>query len=504
MEEVRDAFLKWKVVFFRGQNLDHAQHVAMAHHFGEPTIGHAVFGHVEGYPEVYSVAKNRTANENREQMMVTPWSGWHTDVTAAVNPPFASILRGVTIPPYGGDTFWTNLVAAYQGLSPTMRGFVDTLRAVHANVARANPKPGQQYNESIKRRPLASEHPLVSVHAETGERVLFASPSYIKSIVGLTPREGQKLLELIWEHVTRPEYTVRFKWNAGDIAFWDNRATSHLAPTDIFQSDWDRQLYRITLAQVDQEAINRVREAILAPDASPATVRRGVITPIRAVMLYVHRRGWCDRPMFEIPKSPAGRTNFLVPEEARKSVSAAAPHLKPLLVFLIGTGARMSEALELEWRDVDLNGARAIFWRTKNGARRVASLPPAVMTALRSLALRRDAVTFDAAKVFTTQRGLPYADRGRLEGGQIKSAWRGAIRRAGLNPDLNPHDLRHIWASWHYAVNRDLLALKVEGGGSSVALVERYAHLMPGGQEAEIRAFWHGGGTGNEALSLRG
>ena len=247
LKEVRDAFLKWKVIFFRGQSLDHAQHVAMARQFGEPTIGHAVFGHVEGYPEIYSVAKNRTANENREAMMVTPWSGWHTDVTAAVNPPFASILRGVTIPPYGGDTFWTNLVAAYQGLSPTMRGFIDTLRVVHANVARANPKPGQQYNERIKRRPLASEHPLVTVHAETGERVLFASPSYIKSIVGLTPREAQKLLELIWEHVTRPEYTVRFKWNPGDIAFWDNRSTSHLAPTDIFQSDFDRQLYRITL-----------------------------------------------------------------------------------------------------------------------------------------------------------------------------------------------------------------------------------------------------------------
>src|SRR5204862_6642315 len=89
--------------------------------------------------------------------------------------------------------------------------------------------------------------PLVTVHAVPGEGGLFASPSYIKSIVGLRPREGQKLLELSWEHVTRPEYAVRFKWNAGDIAFWDNRSTSHLAPTDIFQSDFDRQLYRITL-----------------------------------------------------------------------------------------------------------------------------------------------------------------------------------------------------------------------------------------------------------------
>src|ERR1700741_2514564 len=82
LKEVRDAFLKWKVVFFRDQHLDHAQHVAMAGQFGDPTIGHAVFGHVEGYPEIYSVAKNRTANENREQMMVTPGAGGTPDITA--------------------------------------------------------------------------------------------------------------------------------------------------------------------------------------------------------------------------------------------------------------------------------------------------------------------------------------------------------------------------------------------------------------------------------------
>ena len=247
LRQVREAFLKWKVVFFRGQHLDHAQHVALARQFGEPTIGHAVFGYVEGYPEVYSVAKNRTANENREATALTPWSGWHADITAAVNPPCASILRGVTIPPYGGDTLWTNLAAAYNGLSPTMRGFVDGLRGIHKFVPRANTTARSEYNERIQRRVLETEHPLVTVHAETGERVLFVSPSFLKSIVGLTPRESQKILEILWEHVTRPEYTVRFKWNAGDIAFWDNRSTAHLAPRDIFESDVDRQLYRITL-----------------------------------------------------------------------------------------------------------------------------------------------------------------------------------------------------------------------------------------------------------------
>ena len=139
VKEVRAAFLKWKVVFFRDQHLDHAQHVALARQFGEPTIGHAVFGHLDDHPEIYSVAKNRTANENRKAKMVTPWSGWHADITAAVNPPMASILRGVTIPPYGGDTFWTNLAAAYIGLSPTMRGFVDTLRGIHQFGRRGRP-----------------------------------------------------------------------------------------------------------------------------------------------------------------------------------------------------------------------------------------------------------------------------------------------------------------------------------------------------------------------------
>src|SRR6476646_6931420 len=152
LKEVRDAFLKWKVVFFRGQSLDHAQHVAMARQFGEPTIGHAVFGHVEGHPEIYSVAKVRTAHEKYEAMMVTPWFGWHTDVTAAVNPPCASILRGVTIPPYGGDTFWTNLVAAYAGLSETMRSFVDGLRGIHAYEPRGDAKAGSVYNERVQRR----------------------------------------------------------------------------------------------------------------------------------------------------------------------------------------------------------------------------------------------------------------------------------------------------------------------------------------------------------------
>jgi alpha-ketoglutarate-dependent taurine dioxygenase len=245
--EIYAAFLKWKVVFFRGQNLDHPSHIDFARQMGEPTIGHAVFGHVEGFPEVYSVAKHRTAQTHRAARMERPWTGWHTDITAALNPPMASILRGVTIPPYGGDTFWTNLGAAYQGLSETYRGFIDGLRGIHRYLPPADAKKDTAYDKSVRQRDMETEHPIVRVHPETGERQLYVSPSFLKSIVGLSPRESQQVLELLWEHVVRPEYTVRFKWETGDIAMWDNRSTAHLAPSDIFESDFDRQLYRITL-----------------------------------------------------------------------------------------------------------------------------------------------------------------------------------------------------------------------------------------------------------------
>lgn len=245
--EIRAALLAWKVVFFRNQPLTHAQHVALAKAFGAPTVGHPVFGFVEDYPQIYSVARDRFASRHTGEPLIRPWTGWHTDVTAAVNPPAASILRGDVIPPYGGDTFWTNLAAAYQGLSETLRGFVDTLRGVHAFTAPEGQGATDDFHAKNRRRPLVSEHPLVRVIPETGERVLFASPSFLKRITGLAPRESQVLLELLFEHLTRTEYTVRFRWEPGSIAFWDNRTTAHLAPRDIYALDFDRQLYRITL-----------------------------------------------------------------------------------------------------------------------------------------------------------------------------------------------------------------------------------------------------------------
>jgi taurine dioxygenase len=247
VETIRAALLKWRVIFFREQFLSHEQHIAFSAQFGELTVGHPVFGHVEGHPEIYSISKFRKATRFEGPSLLRPWTGWHTDVTAAVNPPFASILRGVTIPPYGGDTQWTNLVIGYEKLSAPLRAFVDGLRGVHRFAPPQGASGTDAFTKAVTDHTLVSEHPLVRVHPETGERALYVSPGFLKHIAGLAPRESQVLLELLWEHVTRPEFTVRFKWEPGSIAFWDNRATAHLAPTDIFDLDFDRQLYRTTL-----------------------------------------------------------------------------------------------------------------------------------------------------------------------------------------------------------------------------------------------------------------
>ena len=233
IDDIKAALLRWKVVFFRDQPLDHQQHIDFSRQFGEPTPGHVVFGGDATYPEIYSIAKERTANRNRTMAALRPWSGWHTDITAAINPPWASILRADVVPPYGGDTQWTNLAAAFASLSPALQGFVETLRAEH--------------RLALGEHVLCSMHPLVRVHPETGERVLYVSPSFIRCVDGLKPHESQKLLELLWEQAVRPEYTVRFKWEPGSIAFWDNRSTAHLAPSDIFDSDFERQFWRVTL-----------------------------------------------------------------------------------------------------------------------------------------------------------------------------------------------------------------------------------------------------------------
>jgi integrase len=260
----------------------------------------------------------------------------------------------------------------------------------------------------------------------------------------------------------------------------------------------------VLLSEIDQEALTGVGGAaermFKRCEPAPQTLLRELITPVRTVMRYAHRQRWCDLPNFEQAKKPEAKPIFLLPTQAVRLIKEAAPHLQPLLVFMLCTGARPSEAIELEWADVDLTGARVTFWKTKNGRRRIVELPAAAAEVLCSLAVTapKDDDGASTGTVFLYQRHAKaqrqaYKDRNREYGGQIKTAFRSARERARLPRELTPHKLRHTWASWHWAIHKDLLKLKVEGGWSSVGLVEVYAHLLPAGHERAIELVWAGG-----------
>ena len=243
---IRQALLDWKVIFFRNQHLDHQQHVEFARRFGDPTPAHVVFGGGTEFPEIYPVTRNRTGGAGHSRN-TRAWTDWHTDITAAINPPMASILRAVVVPPYGGDTHWCNLAAAYRALSPTMQVLISGLRCIHRYQRAEHDDNAADYNRLIDDNALVAEHPLVAIHPETGEQSLYTSPDFAQQIAGLEARESEALLEFLWEHSVRAEFCVRFKWEPGSIAFWDNRSTQHQAIRDVYDSDFEREFFRVTL-----------------------------------------------------------------------------------------------------------------------------------------------------------------------------------------------------------------------------------------------------------------
>ncbi|WP_354859325.1 tyrosine-type recombinase/integrase [Acetobacter fabarum] len=268
----------------------------------------------------------------------------------------------------------------------------------------------------------------------------------------------------------------------------------------------DAQLSKITQACVDKACQSILTDAARA---RATTKIRSVITPLRSVLEFAAIRGWCDRPAFKGPRPQKARTAFLRPDEATRLVRAAAPHLQPLLIFLIGTGCRMSEAMELDWQSVDLKGARCVVWQ-KQGNERHVDLPPVVIRAMVSLAWREGRVFRPGGQKGASNEA--YHDTGRQYGGQIKSGWSYACKRAGLPgtvrrwipkdthkekewfvPDVTPHGLRHTWASWHYSVHKDIVRLQYDGGWSTVAMVSRYAKLMPDVYRDEIIRWWREG-----------
>lgn len=174
----------------------------------------------------------------------------------------------------------------------------------------------------------------------------------------------------------------------------------------------------------------------MKPKAAPATLNRHIYTPIAAVLHHAARKRWCDKPVIARPREPRGRIRHITHEEADRLILAAAPHLRPLVVFLLSTGARLSEALYLEWREVDLEAAHVVFTDTKNGEARGVPLPSPAIAALSALPHRSGAV-FRRALPRRTRKGKerPLGDAYEHRaggGGQIKTAWAGMLKRAGI------------------------------------------------------------------------
>ena len=248
---VRQALLDYKVIFFPGAHLSPQEHKEFAALFGEPTVAHPVIPGLDDHKEVFEIdyTKARTLYAERKGEEYGDRERWHTDVTFVERPPLGSILNAIVIPPAGGDTLWADTQAAYEDLSQPIRQLVDRLTAVHdgnRNFSTLLKQFGQGEWDGETFTELKSvEHPVVRTHPETGRKNLFVNPGFTRSIKGLTPRESDALLSFLYAHMTTPEYVVRYRWEEGDLGFWDNRTTMHYAVGDY--GDAHRVIQRVTI-----------------------------------------------------------------------------------------------------------------------------------------------------------------------------------------------------------------------------------------------------------------
>jgi alpha-ketoglutarate-dependent sulfate ester dioxygenase len=237
---VRAALNEHKALVFRGVTLDDEDQQRFAGYFGPLTSAHPTVPAVDGEPNVLPVdSENGRANH------------WHTDVTFVLNPPQASTLRSIVVPPYGGETLIANAAAGYRDLPGPLRAFADSLRAVHTNdYDYAVPPENLDRTERERRAVFISTkyetvHPVVRVHPLTGERGLFIG-GFAQRIVGFSTGESRDLLRLLQAYVTRPENVLRVSWEPGQLVLFDNRITQHYAIDNY--DDAPRRLNRVTVA----------------------------------------------------------------------------------------------------------------------------------------------------------------------------------------------------------------------------------------------------------------
>jgi len=242
---LREALGAHGVIFFRDQQISEAQHIAFAEQFA-PIDVNRFFKTAEGWPQIAEVRKEPDQKKNIG-------GGWHTDHSYDEIPALGSVLYAREVPEVGGDTMFSSMYAAYDALSDGLKATLDGLRAVHSSRHVFGPKAGR--GDDLKGRLLNSDlatqdavHPVVITHPISGKRALYVNPGFTLRFDGWTDDESRPLLDYLYRHAVRPELTCRFRWQPGSMAFWDNRATWHLALNDYHGHR--RLMHRITLAGV--------------------------------------------------------------------------------------------------------------------------------------------------------------------------------------------------------------------------------------------------------------
>lgn len=242
--EIRQALLDHQVVFFRGQSLAEEALMAFGRRFGDLLV-HPNLMKAGPHPEVIHIRK-----EPADTRVVG--EDWHADTTCLECPPMAGILYALETPPAGGDTMFANQYLAYEALSDGMRALLDGMKAVHNDTRVAGPNVGVNVGRSSRVRdddewrPTESVHPVVRTHPETGRKGLFVNISYTRRFEDMTEAESAPLLDFLFEHAARPEFTCRFRWEPGSVAFWDNRCVNHIAVNDYY--GYRRDMRRVQVA----------------------------------------------------------------------------------------------------------------------------------------------------------------------------------------------------------------------------------------------------------------
>ncbi len=246
LEAIRAAFAEHSVIVLRGQSVSPEEHLEFARRFG-PINVNRFFKPVDGHPEIATVLKEKDQKQ-------AVGEGWHTDHSYDRSPAMGSILHAIEVPPHGGDTVFVSMGAAYEALSPTLRRFLDGLTAVHSSrhvfgaetTGSEAARSGRLGNATAATQDAA--HPVVITHPLSGRRGLFVNPVFTTHIVGLSAEESDGILAMLYEHCAQPEFQCRVRWNAGDIAMWDNRATWHKAINDYH--GFRRLMHRVTVEGV--------------------------------------------------------------------------------------------------------------------------------------------------------------------------------------------------------------------------------------------------------------